>query len=54
MLRLVAAGAGNAEIAEALTLSGHTVHRHVANAMTRLGVRTRAAAVARAHELGQL
>ena len=34
------------EIAQALTRSEHTVHRHVANILAQLGVRTRAQAVA--------
>lgn len=52
VVRLVAEGLTNAEIASRLVLSEHTVHRHVANAMTKLGVGTRAAAVARAGALG--
>jgi DNA-binding NarL/FixJ family response regulator len=43
----VADGLTNREIAERLVLSEHTVHRHVANIMAKLGVRTRAAAAAR-------
>ena len=54
VLRLVADGLTNASVAARLVLSEHTVHRHVANAMTKLGVGTRAAAVARAAELGLL
>lgn len=48
VLRLVAAGRTNAEIAAELRLSEHTVHRHVANILERLGVGSRAGAVARA------
>ncbi|MQY27579.1 putative aminoacrylate hydrolase RutD [Nocardia sp. RB56] len=44
ILRLVAEGLTDAQISERLTLSPHTVHRHVANARTKLGVRSRAAA----------
>jgi LuxR family maltose regulon positive regulatory protein len=53
VLRLVAAGKTNADIAAALVLSEHTVHRHVANILTKLAVRSRAAAVAEAtaHDL---
>ncbi len=46
VLRLVAEGLTDAQIGERLTLSTHTVHRHVANARTKLGVRSRAAAAA--------
>ena len=46
VLRLVARGRTDAEIAEQLVLSVHTVHRHVANIRTRLGVTSRAAAAA--------
>ncbi|WP_067690320.1 alpha/beta fold hydrolase [Nocardia jejuensis] len=44
ILRLVAEGLTDIQIGERLTLSPHTVHRHVANARTKLGVRSRAAA----------
>jgi LuxR family maltose regulon positive regulatory protein len=46
VLRLIAAGLTNAEIARELTLSEHTVHRHVANILTALGLTSRAAAAA--------
>jgi pimeloyl-ACP methyl ester carboxylesterase/DNA-binding CsgD family transcriptional regulator len=52
VLRLVAAGLNDAEIAEQLVLSPHTVHRHVANARTKLRQPSRAAAVAQAGRLG--
>jgi ATP/maltotriose-dependent transcriptional regulator MalT len=45
VLRLVARGRTNTEIAEALFLSPHTVKRHVANILTKLDVPTRSAAV---------
>lgn len=48
VLRLVAEGRTNAEIAAALFLSPHTVRKHLENAFERLGVTTRTAAVARA------
>jgi DNA-binding NarL/FixJ family response regulator len=48
ILRLVAEGLGDRQIAARLTLSEHTVHRHVANVLTKLDVPSRAAAVARA------
>jgi predicted ATPase/DNA-binding CsgD family transcriptional regulator len=54
VLGLVAQGMSNREIAAALVLSGHTVHRHVTNALGKLGVSSRAAAVARAAQLGLL
>jgi DNA-binding NarL/FixJ family response regulator len=54
ILRLVARGLGDARIAERLFLSPHTVHRHVANIRTKLGVSSRAAAVAHATHHGML
>ena len=54
VLRLVAEGRTDAEIARALVLSSHTVHRHVANIRTRLDVPSRAAAAAWAVENGLL
>jgi LuxR family transcriptional regulator, maltose regulon positive regulatory protein len=50
VLRLVAEGLSDKEIARRLALSRHTVHRHISNILTRLGVPSRAAAVARANE----
>ncbi len=47
-LRLVADGLSNREIADRLVLSQHTVKRHVSNILTKLGVSSRAAAVAKA------
>jgi DNA-binding NarL/FixJ family response regulator len=54
ILRLVAAGSSNGEIAARLSLSEHTVKRHVANILTRLGLKSRAAAAAQATRLGLL
>ena len=54
VLRLVAQGLGDRDIAERLVLSEHTVHRHVANIYVRLGCSSRAAAVAEASRLGLL
>jgi len=54
VLRLVKAGAGNRDIAATLTISEHTVARHVQNIFSKLGVTTRTAAGAWAfeHDLG--
>lgn len=46
VLRLVAHGETDAQIAERLVLSPHTVHRHLSNIRTKLGVPSRAAAAA--------
>jgi pimeloyl-ACP methyl ester carboxylesterase/DNA-binding CsgD family transcriptional regulator len=48
VLRLVADGLSDAEIAERLVVSPHTVHRHVANIRTKLRQPSRAAAAAHA------
>ncbi|MDQ2631992.1 MAG: helix-turn-helix transcriptional regulator, partial [Actinomycetota bacterium] len=52
VLRLVAQGMSDAEIAERLVVSPHTVHRHVANVRTKLRLPSRAAAVAYAAREG--
>lgn len=52
VLGLVALGLSNAEIAERLFLSDHTVKRHVANILTKLDLPSRAAAAAHAARLG--
>jgi pimeloyl-ACP methyl ester carboxylesterase/DNA-binding CsgD family transcriptional regulator len=52
VLRLVAAGLSNREIASSLVLSEHTVHRHVANILRKLAQSTRAAAAAYATRAG--
>jgi DNA-binding NarL/FixJ family response regulator len=54
VLRLVAAGATNREIAKRLYLSEGTVKNHVSHILSRLGLRdrTQAALYARAHGLG--
>ncbi|MGH3146477.1 MAG: response regulator transcription factor [Rubrobacter sp.] len=54
VLRLVAGGMSNQQIAASLVLSEHTVHRHVANVLGKLGVSSRAAAVAEAARLNLL
>jgi pimeloyl-ACP methyl ester carboxylesterase/DNA-binding CsgD family transcriptional regulator len=54
VLGLIASGLSDREIADRLVLSPHTVHRHVANVRTKLGLPTRAAAVAAAAKRGLL
>jgi DNA-binding NarL/FixJ family response regulator len=54
ILRLVAQGLSNGQIASRLGLSEHTVKRHVANLLQRLGVSSRAAAAAHAAREGLL
>ncbi|MHB1244545.1 MAG: LuxR C-terminal-related transcriptional regulator, partial [Gaiellaceae bacterium] len=54
VLRLVAAGATNREIAEPLEGGAETVKTLLARTFTKLGVRKRAEAVAVAHDLGIL
>jgi DNA-binding NarL/FixJ family response regulator len=54
VLRLVAAGLADKEIAGKLKLSPHTIHRHVSNILTKLDLPSRAAAVAHAARLGLL
>jgi ATP/maltotriose-dependent transcriptional regulator MalT len=50
VLRLVAAGKSNREIAAALVISEHTVARHLQNIFAKLGLSSRAAATAFAFE----
>jgi len=52
VLGLVAEGRTNREIAERLVLSEHTVNRHVANILRKLGLTSRAAAASLAGRYG--
>lgn len=54
VLRLLAVGKPNREIASELDLSEHTVARHVSNIFDKTGVSSRAAAVSYAHRAGLL
>jgi ATP/maltotriose-dependent transcriptional regulator MalT len=54
ILGLISTGLNNQAIAERLFISEHTVHRHVANILTKLDVASRSAAVAQAGRLGLL
>jgi LuxR family maltose regulon positive regulatory protein len=51
VLRLIAAGLRNQEIADRMAVAPATVKRHVANAYGKLGARHRTEALARAREL---
>jgi DNA-binding NarL/FixJ family response regulator len=50
VLRLVATGLSNQEIATALVISEHTARRHLQNIFAKLGVSSRAAATAYAFQ----
>jgi DNA-binding NarL/FixJ family response regulator len=52
VLRLVAAGRSNGQIAEALFISRKTASVHVSNILAKLGVHSRTEAAAAAHRLG--
>lgn len=52
VLRLVASGLGEREVADRLFISPHTAHRHLSNIRMKLGATTQAAAVAQAIRIG--
>ena len=52
MLTELARGGRNAQIADALTITPHTVKFHVANILRKLGVGSRREAIAVAHKHG--
>jgi len=54
VLQLLAQGASNQEIAEALVVTVETVKRHVSSLLAKLGVDNRTQAALRAHTLGLL
>ena len=54
ILTLLARGASNREISEALYIAGGTVKNHLSNILAKLGVRDRTQAALRARELGLL
>jgi LuxR family transcriptional regulator, maltose regulon positive regulatory protein len=54
ILRLIAEGCSNQEIASRLVITLHTVKKHSSNIFTKLGVNRRTQALARARQLGLL
>jgi DNA-binding NarL/FixJ family response regulator len=52
VLRRMAAGLSNSEIAAELVVGGETVKTHVGNVLTKLGARDRTQAVIAAYESG--
>jgi ATP/maltotriose-dependent transcriptional regulator MalT len=51
VLRLIGEGCSNQEIAARLVLSLHTVKKHISNIFSKLGVKSRTQAIARAREM---
>ncbi len=54
ILLMVARGASNREISEALFITGGTVKNHLSNILSKLGVRDRTQAALKAREIGML
>jgi LuxR family maltose regulon positive regulatory protein len=54
IMRLITKGYSNPEIAGELVVSTNTIKKHTSNIYAKLGVRSRAQAIARAHELNLL
>ena len=54
MLRLIAAGLSNRDIAQELVLATGTVKKHINNIFTKLNVRSRTQAVSQAGEFNLL
>jgi DNA-binding NarL/FixJ family response regulator len=54
ILEIIAAGATNADVANQLSISPHTVRSHLANILTKLGVAGRLSAVTAARQAGVL
>jgi LuxR family maltose regulon positive regulatory protein len=54
VLRLIAAGASNREIADTLVVAVSTVKKHISNILSKLNATSRTQAIAQARELGLL